>query len=109
MTPNTIRDLIFSYLRTIVPNVVAGAVTWIGRKTGIIIDDATQGQLLLVAYAAVFAAYYGIVRLLETYVSAKFSILLGDPRTGGTAPVYPDKTETTFVPAANTNEPGGDL
>lgn len=98
--PNLIRDLLFSYLRTFVPIVVATVVGWATESFGPLIDSDTQTALAGALYAAAAIVYYGLARLLETYVSPKFSFLVGDFRQGNVAPVYPDKTETTEVPPA---------
>jgi hypothetical protein len=105
MESNPIRDFVFSAIRTIVPNVVTGVLTWLARKYDVIIDEGTKANVLLIAYGVAFAAYYLAVRLFETYVSPKFSVLLGDLRKGLTTPVYADPTKTTVIAPTDTPAP----
>lgn len=93
-------NLLFSFIRTIVPNVVAGVLVWASRKTGFIFDENMKATATMYAYGIVFGLYYFGIRLLETYVKPKFSWFLGDFRKGMTAPVYPDPVETTVLPPA---------
>lgn len=101
MSPNVIRDLLFSYIRTIVPIGVATLVGVLTENFGPLIDESTKTQLTGALYALAAVVYYGIARALETYVSPKFSFLVGDFRKGDTAPAYPDATEAVIVPAAD--------
>jgi len=105
MSPNVIRDLLFSYLRTIVPIGVATVVGVLTENFGPIINEDTSTQITGALYALAAVLYYVIARALETYVSPKFSFLVGDFRNGDTAPVYPAKTETTVVPPAAPGQP----
>lgn len=100
MAPNPIRDYVFSMLRTGVPVVIATILGWATENFGPVIDEDTKAQLAAAAYALAAIIYYGLVRLAETYISPKFSFLLGDFRKGQTAPVYPDENNTVVVPPA---------
>ena len=91
-------NIIFSFIRTMVPNIVAGVLVWVSRKTGFIVDEDMKATATMYAYGIVFGLYYLAARLLETYVKPKFSWFLGDFRKGMTAPVYPDAVETTVLP-----------
>lgn len=98
MTPNPIKNLLASIIRTVVPNFIGAVVTWLSRKYDIVIDESTQAAALVYVTALVSGVYYVAVRLIETYVTPKISFLLGDFRRGRTEPIYADKTETTVVP-----------
>ncbi len=105
MNPTSaVKNLVFSFIRTIVP----AGVTWlIGAVTdnfGPIVDDGTKGQLIALTYAVAFGVYYFVARLLETYVAPRFSWFLGDFRKGLTVPTYPD----TPPPPAAVVQPAAD-
>lgn len=103
MTPNPIKNLIASVIRTVVPNFIGAVATWLARKWDIVIDEETKAAALVYITAGVSGVYYVVVRLFETYVTPKMSWLLGDFRRGRTEPIYADATETTVVPPANQN------
>lgn len=67
------NDYLVSNIRTLVPKVVAGALTWLGLKLGVDIDSA---EAVIVSVTLVEAVYYGVVRKLEEKVPA-VGILLG--------------------------------
>lgn len=104
MTPNPVKNLIASVIRTVVPTWIGAVATWLARKYDIVIDEGTQAAALMYVTAAVSGVYYLVVRLAETYVTPKVSFLLGDFRRGRTEPIYADRTQTTVVPP--TNAPG---
>jgi len=83
-----LKDLVFSVIRTVVPGWVSAGLTWLAAKTGVVVDEGTRTQLLMVAYGVLFGAYYTGVRLLERYVAPRFSWFLGDFRKGLTEPTY---------------------
>lgn len=81
----TVRDLIASVFRTVVPAVVGFVLTLLARKWGVIIDDNTSTSLTAALVVVVTAVYYSVVRILE----AQFpwlGILLGWKAT----PTYSD-------------------
>ncbi len=102
MAPDTVKNLVFSFIRTIVPAAVTYLIGIATENFGPVISENTKAQLVALGYAVAFTLYYLITRLLETYVSPHFSWLLGDFRKGSTQPVYPDATETTIVPPSDT-------
>lgn len=104
-SPNLIRDLLFSYLRTFVPIVVATVIGVVTKNFGPLIDADTETALAGALYAGAAILYYLIARILETYVSPKFSFLVGDFRQGQVAPTYPKKDETVVVPPAVEGNP----
>jgi hypothetical protein len=87
---SAVKNLVFSFIRTIVPAGVTWLIGVVTDNFGPIIDDSNKAQLVALAYGVAFGAYYLIVRLLETYVAPRFSWFLGDFRKGLTVPVYPD-------------------
>ena len=90
MPQDAVKNLVFSFIRTVVPAGVTWAIGAVTDNFGPIIDEGTKGQLIALTYAIAFGAYYLIVRVLETYVAPHFSWFLGDFRKGLTVPVYPD-------------------
>ena len=58
-------DLLVSYIRTYVPLLVGFALTWLGQKLGIILDENTSAAVAAGAVAIVTAVYYFVVRLFE--------------------------------------------
>jgi hypothetical protein len=104
MAPDTVKNLIFSFIRTIVPAAVTVAIGWATENFGPIINEDTKAQITAIAYAAAFGLYYLLVRLFETYVSPKFSFLLGDFRKGATEPHYAEEDEAVVIPPAAPGE-----
>jgi hypothetical protein len=60
----TTADLVPSLVRTWVPIVVGGAISWVATH-GIQVSTQVQGALVTVMTAAIIAVYYTVVRLLE--------------------------------------------
>jgi hypothetical protein len=71
------NDVIISYIRTGVPLLVGALISW-----GVLPASATD-QAAVAITAVVTAAYYGLVRLLETRWPS-FGWFLGKPK----APTY---------------------
>lgn len=84
----TVRDLIASMFRTVVPAAVGFVLTLLARKLGVVIDTDTSTSLTAALVVVVTAIYYGVLRVLEV----KFpwlGILLGwkaQPTYTGGAP-----------------------
>ena len=104
MAPDTVKNLIFSVIRTWAPIIAGAVLSWLAVNASIVVDEGTKAGLVIVLTGVMQGVYYLAVRLFETYVSPKFSVLLADVQRGDTAPVYPDKTETTVVPATDDQE-----
>lgn len=102
---NTVKDLVFSAIRTLVPAAVTVLIGWATENFGPVIDEGTKAQITALAYAAAFGLYYVAVRLFETYVSPKFSFLLGDFRKGATVPHYAEEDTTVVIPPAEGGQP----
>lgn len=68
--------MMVSLIRTIVPVAVASGLTWLGMKTGFVLDENTSAQMAIAATGAAVSLYYGIVRLLEQK-HPSLGILLG--------------------------------
>jgi len=100
--PNAISNLLLSVIRTIVPAVVSGVVAWLAAHGGIIVDEQTKAGLIVLFSGVLFAVYYFVVRMLETYVAPQFSWFLGDFRKGMSAPIY------VVVPPRDPEGPIGD-
>ncbi len=105
MPTDVIRNFIFSVVRTYAPIVAGAVLSWLAVNAGIVADEQTKAGLVIVLTVAVQALYYFFARLLETYVSPKFSFLMADVRKGDSAPIYPDKNEITIVPPAEGPQP----
>lgn len=71
--------LVASIIRTIVP-IIAGQLIFWGSKLGILADTELTEALEAFIAVVLTAAYYVCVRLLETFVTPKFGILLGMTR-----------------------------
>lgn len=82
----TLRDRFASIVRTGVPYLIGLGLTWLGRETGIVLDEDNSAELT--AWAAFLAgtAYYAVVRWAEARWP-RVGWLLGLART----PTY-DKT-----------------
>jgi hypothetical protein len=93
----TLTNLVFSFIRTIVPAFVTMVMGWLSDNFGVV-DQATRDNITTLVYGVAFALYYLIVRLLETYVSPKFSWFLGDFRKGFNTPIY-DSTQVEPLPS----------
>jgi hypothetical protein len=63
-TDNGLSDLVPSLVRTWVPVVVGGFISWAATQ-GIQISTGAQGALIVVLTSAIIAVYYTVVRLLE--------------------------------------------
>lgn len=100
MAPDTVKNLVFSFIRTWAPIVVGGLLSWLAVHASFVADESTKAGLVILLTGVLQGLYYFVVRVFETYVSPKFSFLLADVRKGDVAPVYPDATEPTVVPAA---------
>jgi hypothetical protein len=101
MTPNPVKNLLASIVRTVAPMAVGSVATWLARKYDVVLDEATKASALIYITGVVSGLYYVAVRLVETYVTPKISFLLADFRKGHTEPIYPDATATIVVPPAN--------
>lgn len=66
MTTPTVRDQLASLVRTWVPIGVGFVLTLLGRKFGIVLDDASSASLTAGIAALVSAVFYGVVRILES-------------------------------------------
>lgn len=105
MAQNAIKDLVFSFIRTIVPAAVTVAIGWATENFGPIISDDSKAQVTALAYAAAFGLYYLLARLFETYLSPKFSFLLGDFRRGASEPHYAEQNDPVVIPPAGPAQP----
>ena len=105
MPTDVVRNFIFSLVRTYAPIAAGAILSWVAVNAGIVADEQTKAGLVIVLTVAVQAVYYFFARLLETYVSPKFSFLMADVRKGDSAPVYPDKDDTTVIPPADGGNP----
>lgn len=99
-----LKGLWDSTARTFVPLIVAAIIGWL-VSMGLPLDPEFEGYLFTVINLAFAGLYWLIVRLLEVYVSPKFSVLLGSlkqpmiyakPDASGT-PVITDVTQTGTV------------
>jgi hypothetical protein len=70
------KALFDSAVRTFVPIVVGGIITWF-VSAGIALDSEFEGLLTNVIFGLATGAYYIGARLLETYVEPRFGWLLG--------------------------------
>jgi len=70
------QALWLSIVRTLVPLIVGGVLTW-AATAGLELDDKFEGALTAVLYGVLTAAYYVAVRIVEVYVTPKLGWLLG--------------------------------
>lgn len=56
------NDYLIGHIRTWVPILVGVAVTWLARELGIVIDEATETNLVIGIVGAVSAVYYALIR-----------------------------------------------
>jgi hypothetical protein len=77
---NAMSALWASIVRTVVP-IVVGAVLAFAVAHNIPLDKEFESLLSIALAAAFTAAYYVVVRLLETYVAPKLGWLLGLAKT----------------------------
>ena len=61
---------VIGVIRTWVPLAIGALLTWLMRKTGIVIDDQTSAGLTLAAVAIVTGLYYALVHALEAQYPA---------------------------------------
>lgn len=93
MAEPTVRDLGASIVRTFAATAVGTGVAWLAARANIVINEATSAGLVQAFTATVIAAYYLVVRTLETKVPA-FGWLLGLAKL----PTYPAATGEVPVP-----------
>jgi hypothetical protein len=62
----TLRDRLASLIRTGVPYLVGLLLTWLGRNTGIVLDDGSSAELTAWLVLAAGTAYYALIRWAET-------------------------------------------
>lgn len=77
---NAIAALFASIVRTLVPAIVGSVLGWLA-STGLTVDPEFGGLLTAALSLAFTGLYYIGVRLLETYVTPKFGVLLGLAKT----------------------------
>lgn len=84
-----------SLVRTVTP-IIVGWVVSLLVSAGIPVDDEFRGAIEGLVTAGAAAAWYAIVRLLETYVTPKFGWLLGLAKApeyvGKHAKPWPERT-----------------
>lgn len=93
----TVRDQLASLLRTYVPIGVGFVLALLARKYDIVLDEASSDALVSAVTALAAAAYYVVIRILETRWKP-VGWLLGLP----VAPKY-DVVQGSVVP--NRSEP----
>lgn len=77
------KDLFDSVVRSVVPYLVGGALSWV-TSLGLEIDPQFEGSLTAALTLFFGTVYYIVVRALEVYVAPKFGWLLGLAKT----PIY---------------------
>lgn len=97
MAAPTVRDLGASIVRTFVATAVGTGVAWVAKNAHIVIDDNSSAGLVQSVTASAIAAYYLVVRTLETKVPA-FGWLLGLAKL----PTYPAPTNEVPIPESGT-------
>lgn len=96
-----LHDYLISLIRTAVPVGIGAVLAWLASRAGIVLDDDSSAGLVAAAVGLTVAAYYALVRALESRWPW-FGLLLGKPAT----PVYdlpPAEThsESEFDDAGN--------
>lgn len=83
------HDLLWGFVRTLIPSIV-GALLALIPATIIVIDDGVRTTIILTVTTATQAGYYSLVKWLETKPHLRWiSLLLGS--TPSTQPVYVPK------------------
>jgi hypothetical protein len=112
----TVREQLASLVRTWVPIGVGFLLALLGRETSIVLDEASGAALTSGVAALASAAYYVIIRLLESSVPAVGWLLglavapsyskpvQGEVVSSKTEPVEPGSTSDPTVP--KWDEPG---
>lgn len=59
------NDYVLSLIRTVVPVAIGAALTWGGRKWGIVLPEDLSAESTIAITGLVVAAYYAAVRALE--------------------------------------------
>lgn len=90
------RDVWDSLVRTFTPVVVGQIVAWLSL-TGVELDPQFATSLTLLVGALCTGAYYLVARLLETFVTPKFGVLLGLTRE----PIYVARHDGDAPPSAD--------
>lgn len=65
METTTLRDQLASIVRTGVPYAVGLGLTWLGRETGIVLDESSSAGLTSGVATLAGTAYYVVVRAAE--------------------------------------------
>lgn len=65
-TTVTVRDQVASIVRTGVPYAVGLGLTWLGRETGVVLDESSSAGLTAGLATLAGTAYYVAVRALES-------------------------------------------
>lgn len=76
---NALEAFWLSVLRTFVPIVVGTVVSWLTVR-GIELDPEFEVTLSAMLFAAAAVLWHAVARLLETFVSPKFGVLLGSTK-----------------------------
>lgn len=61
----TLRDLLGSVVRTAVPSLVGLLLAWLGRRTGVVLDEGTSASVSMFVTALAGTAYYALARVAE--------------------------------------------
>lgn len=70
------KDFVTSFIRSVVPAIVATVGAFLAAR-GIHIDDTGMAGLTAALTGLFYATYYSVIRLFEIHVSPKFGWLLG--------------------------------
>lgn len=62
----SIRDLLASLVRTIVPTGVGAVLAWLASRAGIVLDESSSTGLVVGVTGLASAIYYAAVRLAES-------------------------------------------
>ena len=60
-----VPDVALSYIRTWTPYLVTGALTWAGRRWGVVLPESMSAELTLAVALGAGSAYYAAARWLE--------------------------------------------
>lgn len=87
MAASTSADLVTSLVRTWVPILVGGVISWAATE-GITVSGPDQGALITVLTSVIIAVYYTVVRIAEQKWPV-LSVLLGSTSQPTYAPPPP--------------------
>lgn len=73
-------DIVIARIRTIVPGIIAAALTWLASTLDIVISSDTVTAVIGLVMTVILAVWYIVVSWLEKKVGPAWGWLLGYPK-----------------------------